>query len=85
MINHITSGFFAGKETNNNERDVYKRQDGYKGMGIGLSICKTIITAHDGTITAKNHAEGVEFCFSLPKEKEDEEDVPKNISTDYRG
>ncbi len=57
--------------------------DGYKGMGIGLSICKTIITAHDGTIIAKNHSEGVEFCFSLPKEKEDEKDVSEDISTDY--
>ena len=68
-----------------NYHETKGETDGYKGMGIGLSICKTIITAHDGTITAKNHAEGVEFCFSLPKEKEDEEDVPKNISTDYRG
>ena len=56
--------------------------DGYKGMGIGLSICKTIITAHDGTITAKNHSEGVEFCFSLPKDKEDEH-VSENIGVDH--
>ena len=68
-----------------NYHETKGETDGYKGMGIGLSICKTIITAHDGTIMAKNHAEGVEFCFSLPKEKEDDEDVPKNISTDYRG
>ena len=32
--------------------------DGYKGMGIGLSICKTIITAHEGQIYAKNCEEG---------------------------
>ena len=42
--------------------------DGYKGMGIGLSICKTIITAHEGQISAKNCEEGAEFSFSLPKE-----------------
>ena len=59
------------------------KTDGYKGMGIGLSICKTIITAHDGTITAKNHSEGVEFCFSLPKDKEDEDDVSENIDIDH--
>ncbi|MCH5263555.1 MAG: PAS domain-containing sensor histidine kinase [Lachnospiraceae bacterium] len=41
--------------------------DSNKGMGIGLSICKTIITAHNGTINAKNHGEGTEFFFSLPK------------------
>ena len=41
--------------------------DSNKGMGIGLSICKTIITAHYGTIDAMNHGQGTEFYFSLPK------------------
>lgn len=41
--------------------------DSNKGMGIGLSICKTIITAHNGTINAKNHEQGAEFYFTLPK------------------
>ncbi|MBQ4650327.1 MAG: DUF4118 domain-containing protein [Firmicutes bacterium] len=49
-------------------RDEKVNADGYKGMGIGLSICKTIVLAHDGKITAKNHPEGAEFIFSLPKE-----------------
>lgn len=40
------------------------------GMGIGLSICKTIITAHNGTITARNHNDGAEFLFTLPKEEQ---------------
>lgn len=43
--------------------------DARKGMGIGLSICKTIITAHRGTITARNHKDGAEFIFILPKEE----------------
>lgn len=42
--------------------------DGHKGMGIGLSICKTIITAHNGTITACNQEPGCLFTFTLPKE-----------------
>ncbi len=42
--------------------------DGRKGMGIGLSICKTIISAHGGEIKAINHTHGAEFYFSLPKE-----------------
>lgn len=47
--------------------------DTHKGMGIGLSICKTIITAHHGKIYGKNHEEGALFCFLLPKgNKEDE-------------
>ena len=41
--------------------------DAHKGMGIGLSICKTIITAHHGTLTARNHGQGAEFIFTLPK------------------
>lgn len=40
--------------------------DGHKGMGIGLSICKTIITAHSGTIIARNHNSGCQFTFTLP-------------------
>ena len=42
--------------------------DGRKGMGIGLSICKTIIVAHGGDIKAANHNNGAEFYFTLPKE-----------------
>ncbi len=41
--------------------------DGHKGMGIGLSICKTIITAHNGAITAKNYKTGCQFTFTLPE------------------
>lgn len=43
--------------------------DTRKGMGIGLSICKAIIIAHNGTISATNHPDGAEFMFSLPKEE----------------
>jgi len=45
--------------------------DSHKGMGIGLSICKTIIIAHEGRIGARNHKEGAEFYFELPKEVEE--------------
>ena len=47
--------------------------DSNKGMGIGLSICKTIITAHNGIINARNHEEGTEFFFSLPKGETNDE------------
>lgn len=47
-----------------------KSSDSSKGMGIGLSICKTIILAHNGTITARNHSEGAEFIFTLPRDGE---------------
>lgn len=45
--------------------------DARTGMGIGLVICKTIITVHQGTITGHNHADGAEFIFTLPKRKEE--------------
>lgn len=42
-------------------------------MGIGLSVCSTIIKAHDGEIYAKNRPEGgAIFGFSLKMEEEDE-------------
>lgn len=46
-----------------------QESDSNKGMGIGLSICKTIITAHNGTIGARNHEQGAEFYFTLPKDE----------------
>ncbi len=40
--------------------------DAHRGMGIGLTICKTIVEAHDGVIWAVNREQGAEFIFSLP-------------------
>lgn len=37
------------------------------GMGIGLSICKTIVEAHGGRLTARpNNPHGMEFQITLP-------------------
>ena len=40
--------------------------DFHKGMGIGLTICKTIVGAHNGAIRAVNQEQGAEFIFTLP-------------------
>ena len=41
--------------------------DSSRGMGIGLSICKTIVSAHGGSISAENRPEGgAVFRFTLP-------------------
>lgn len=47
-----------------------KSGDSRKGMGIGLSICKTIIAAHGGEITAENHPKGALFTFWIPVNEE---------------
>lgn len=52
------------------QRSSGKNSDHHKGIGIGLSICRTIIEAHGGKLTAVNHKHGAEFIFTLPKEKE---------------
>jgi len=43
-----------------------ENSDFFKGIGIGLSICKTIVTSHQGSISAKNHGSGAIFSFTLP-------------------
>jgi len=44
--------------------------DSSRGMGIGLSICRTIIQAHKGIISGQNKKDGgAKFTFSLPLEE----------------
>lgn len=51
-LDRIFGGFFSTKEG---------------GMGIGLTICQTIIAAHGGQISASNHPEGgAEFRVTIP-------------------
>lgn len=55
----IISTIFEGNLTN-------VSADSSRGLGIGLSICKTIILAHNGNIFAENHSRGANFTFTLP-------------------
>ena len=41
--------------------------DSRRSLGLGLSLCRTIITAHGGTITVRdNEPQGTVFRFTLP-------------------
>ena len=50
-----------------------------EGMGLGLSVCRTIIAAHRGKLWATNNTDrGATFHFSLPTGKSDGEAVITN-------
>jgi two-component system sensor kinase FixL len=52
-----------------------------KGMGLGLSVCRTIIAAHRGKLWATNNADcGATFHFSLPMAVSD-----RKVSTSNNG
>jgi two-component system sensor kinase FixL len=47
-----------------------------KGMGLGLSICRSIIDAHGGRLQAiSNQNRGVTFRFTIPLTEPDETDA----------
>lgn len=61
----IFSGYFENKEA---PADYHKRS-----MSIGLSVCASIIKAHEGSITAENRKEGG-CCFRFALDMEVDED-----------
>ena len=67
MVSVMDSG--AGIDAQAAERlfDVFGGSGKEGGLGVGLAICRTIVSAHGGWITAGNHARGgAAFMFTLP-------------------
>lgn len=63
IINKIFDGFVTHQKNN--------VADGCLGVGLGLMICKEIVNAHNGTITAENLKNGgAAFKVKLPLEIE---------------
>ena len=58
------------------------RGDGRRGLGLGLSLCKSIIDAHGGKIYVKdNIPQGTIFCFTLQAEEVNINDKTLNIGS----
>ncbi len=59
----------SGIDASDSERlfDVFSGSSKKNGLGVGLAICRTIVAAHGGWISAANHAGGgAAFVFTLP-------------------
>lgn len=55
---HVFDMFYSGAN---------KIADSRRSLGLGLSLCKTIVTAHGGTISVEdNHPRGTVFLFTIP-------------------
>jgi signal transduction histidine kinase len=48
------------------EYTSYSGSQDRSGGGLGLAICKMIVTAHGGHVWAENHAGGARLSFVLP-------------------
>lgn len=58
VMKRIFERYFVGNE---------ERYDSRRGMGLGLSICQSIIRAHHGELVAENSPEGgAVFSFTIP-------------------
>ena len=60
---------FTG-QISHREGEMY---DNKRSMGIGLSVCKSIIDAHRGKVWAENKIDGgAKILFTLPLEEEEQ-------------
>lgn len=62
---HVFDRFFQSETSRHHGDD--------EGFGLGLSIAKWIVEAHDGTISVSSrHGQGTTFTVSIPAYGEDE-------------
>lgn len=68
IIHDSGKGFEQEDLMNLFERFYRGKNSKTAGYGIGLALCKTIITRQGGTIMARNHPQGgAVFCIRFPK------------------
>jgi len=58
---HLFDGYIPRKDSHS---------DSVRTMGIGLSVCNTIVTAHGGAMMAENTTIGARLSFTLPLTEE---------------
>ena len=64
----IRDGLIPQIFSGNMQTEEGKVSDAKRNMGIGLSVCKTIIKAHKGNMKAENiENSGARFTFWLPR------------------
>lgn len=65
VLSHIFDGYF--------NKNYEQNGDKKRNMGIGLSVCNTIINAHGGEMSAENlKSGGAKFTFILPLREEND-------------
>jgi signal transduction histidine kinase len=60
----------TGKGVSEKDRDIFEAfvSDKPNGVGLGLYLCRKIVTRHGGSIGYDNSADGATFWFELPLE-----------------
>lgn len=75
-IPRVFSGMF--------HKQMPERPDTRRNMGIGLSVCQTIIRAHGGEMTAGHSSRGgALFSFTLPCEEETHDSFDTQQTSDH--
>ena len=70
LDSHGLENVFDGMRTR-----VEQTSSDRRNMGIGLTVCRTIVNAHGGQITAANRPQGgASFCITLPLAEIEEEE-----------
>ena len=73
LLPHLFDGYLT--------RDQEEISDQRRNMGIGLSVCKSIVQAHGGTMRAENlRSGGAQLRFTLPLEGNSYENQRKDPS-----
>ena len=74
----------SGRGQGQTVRHVLHRQqrqgDGRRGLGLGLSLCRSIVQAHGGSITVENnYPKGAIFSFTLPLAEVNTDEQTSNL------